>query len=438
MPMYLLLRDNKQSAYSLSEIQAKGFKKYDLVWIEGRSAAWRYPGEIDELKAFAPIVEEQPFDRFFKKPSEEKRETRTQNTQPFKKETETAISTASNKVFIEVGSKKVYATLPAKKVPAAQQPQTILVKPSARQESKQISEKEEKASVPEKVPAIYYQEKVAAFQQEEKTYYKEEKIIRRKNSQYRQYLQPFAVAVCVIALLGAGIFIGMSIRKNSSDSQADEKNIAKVDKARDAQNTSIPISTSVPVEEKSATTGKESDYLNDLSNSGLETKPLPEEKNSRNISEKKKTNKQKTDAAVNIPKVVPLENVADSNSEGFASRKSIHRDNIVTDKDIIKNSIGTLVSVSSNKYNVGTFGGISEVQLTVSNKSIYPLDLVMVEVQYVQANKKIYKTENIYYHNVRPGESLMQEAPKSSRGVKIQYKVAIVNSKEPSISYSGI
>src|SRR5690606_7886270 len=36
-------------------------------WVEGKSAAWRYPSEIEELKPYAPAVEEQPFDRFYKK-----------------------------------------------------------------------------------------------------------------------------------------------------------------------------------------------------------------------------------------------------------------------------------------------------------------------------------------------------------------------------------
>src|ERR1700722_16110610 len=68
--MYLLLRDNKQSGpYSLEDLKTKGLKAYDLVWVEGRSAAWRYPSEIAELSVFAPAVEEQPFDRFYKKPA---------------------------------------------------------------------------------------------------------------------------------------------------------------------------------------------------------------------------------------------------------------------------------------------------------------------------------------------------------------------------------
>src|ERR1017187_4536995 len=114
MSTYLLLRDNKQSGpYTLDEITDKGFKKYDLVWIENKSAAWRYPGEIAELKLFAPIVEEQPFDRFFKKPTEEKQSKNISQTSASK--AEVVVTAVLPQVVVEVGSKKVYAVLPAKK-----------------------------------------------------------------------------------------------------------------------------------------------------------------------------------------------------------------------------------------------------------------------------------------------------------------------------------
>jgi len=71
MNKYLLLRDNKQTGpHSFEEMLELGFKKYDLVWVEGKSAAWRYPGEVSEFASYAPLVEEQPFDRFYKRPSE--------------------------------------------------------------------------------------------------------------------------------------------------------------------------------------------------------------------------------------------------------------------------------------------------------------------------------------------------------------------------------
>src|SRR5215471_11715445 len=71
MPSYRLLRSNKESGpYSLNDLVTMGLKPYDLIWVDGRSAAWRYPSEIPELKEYAPAIEEQPYDRFYKKSSE--------------------------------------------------------------------------------------------------------------------------------------------------------------------------------------------------------------------------------------------------------------------------------------------------------------------------------------------------------------------------------
>ena len=75
MASYRLLRNNKETGpYTLEALVQLGLKPYDLVWEEGRSAAWRYPSEIQALKFYAPAVEEQPYDRFYKKPSEVKKE----------------------------------------------------------------------------------------------------------------------------------------------------------------------------------------------------------------------------------------------------------------------------------------------------------------------------------------------------------------------------
>jgi len=118
-------------------------------------------------------------------------------------------------------------------------------------------------------------------------------------------------------------------------------------------------------------------------------------------------------------------------------REATHRSDITADKvdkDAIRNNLSNLVSIGASSYTVGTFGGISNLQLTVSNHSIYSLDLVVVEVQYIQANKKVFKTENMYFRGIAPGSALMQEAPKSSRGIKVQYKITLVNSKELGLS----
>src|ERR1035438_9891649 len=53
MLAYLLLRDNIQSGpYSLEGLKVAGIRSTDMLWIEGRSSAWRYVDEIEELQAF--------------------------------------------------------------------------------------------------------------------------------------------------------------------------------------------------------------------------------------------------------------------------------------------------------------------------------------------------------------------------------------------------
>jgi hypothetical protein len=59
MKPYRLLRNNKETGpYSAEELIAMGLKAYDLVWVDGKSAAWRYPCEIAALKPYAPEAED--------------------------------------------------------------------------------------------------------------------------------------------------------------------------------------------------------------------------------------------------------------------------------------------------------------------------------------------------------------------------------------------
>lgn len=55
MKEYLLLRNNKQSGpYSINDLEQLGLKAFDLIWIDKKSSAWKYPSEIKELAAFVP------------------------------------------------------------------------------------------------------------------------------------------------------------------------------------------------------------------------------------------------------------------------------------------------------------------------------------------------------------------------------------------------
>ncbi|MEP6682345.1 MAG: hypothetical protein ABJA35_03755, partial [Parafilimonas sp.] len=52
---YRLLRNNKEEGpFTAEEIIQKSLKPFDLIWVDGRSAAWSYPGELAEFKKYIP------------------------------------------------------------------------------------------------------------------------------------------------------------------------------------------------------------------------------------------------------------------------------------------------------------------------------------------------------------------------------------------------
>lgn len=431
MSTYLLLRDNKQSGpYTLDEIIAKGFKKYDLVWVDKKSAAWRYPGEIAELKSFAPIIEEQPFDRFFKKPIEEIHSKSVSKSSALK--VEVVQSAVLPQVTLETVNKRVYAALPVKK--------PLGIQAEEKNVSKQTPKEQIKSEEPKPLAnGFFLKAQESALQpQSSVEQFQKINIFHSGLNQYGRFLQPALLALCVAALLCAGIFIGLSISKDKPTAtlkrNANKTTVASVDNQKKS-NFPIAIPSSHEIGKPANVNDKE------INSDDLQTKntSIPNKKTSL-LNEKKKNIAFKEANANSTSLLTLKQEVKSDNISSYPivpRREATHRDDAIGAKDLNKSNIVNLVSVSPNKYHVGTFGGISEVQLTVNNRSVYSLDLVMVVVQYVQANKKIFKTENVYFRNIGPGASMMMEAPESSRGIKVQCKVSTVNSKDVSISYSG-
>lgn len=65
--VYRLLRNNKeQGPFTADELVQKNLKPFDLIWADGRSAAWSYPGEIAEFKMYVPNADEKSFNSFSK------------------------------------------------------------------------------------------------------------------------------------------------------------------------------------------------------------------------------------------------------------------------------------------------------------------------------------------------------------------------------------
>ncbi|HXB32014.1 MAG TPA: hypothetical protein VNV35_01275 [Puia sp.] len=425
MMKYLLLRDNKQSGpYTVDELKVKGLKAYDLVWVEGRSAAWRYPSEIDELSAFAPAVEEQPFDRFFKKPAVASSAATPANTQPEGKAaiTMTQPGASSNSAT----RRTIYVTMPGG--------MTVREIAPVREIVREITPVREAVAPARDAVAPPLRE--AAPVRERVSYVQEPAteilppLPRRKQG---KVWIPVAIGGGVLVLLAAGIFIGVSIQRNAAGSL---KLASKEQPVRTtAQQLPVSPATGTTTSAGNATgKGQPAPLITQSNNYGSAAvrpgKP-------RVTSLRQKTEAVKT--AAGIPAVV-----ADSNAVQQADqhREAVHRTDAlqstaVDNHESVKLTLANQVSVGANKYDVGTFGGIHNLQVTVTNHSTYSLDLVVVAVSYIQANKKTYKTENLYFRGIAPGSALMLEAPKSSRGINVEYKITSINSKELGLSEPG-
>ena len=455
MMMYLLLRNNKQSGpYSLDDLKTMGLKAYDLVWVEGKSAAWRYPCEIDELSAFAPAVEEQPFDRFFKKASPVKANNSSSIVSDSPKPVSEPVTSFTGEPSRVPGKRIIYVTMPAgngqnSSAPAingrSSRPEPVVVAPAPIP----VIHKSEPTHI-----EYEFEDNSSQRQQEDTTLV--EFMPRPKQRRSNLILKPLIIG---LALLAAGIFIGLSINKDtfsfppkikfssaSPDNGQINHTIAQQLPVPAVKNDPVPV-----VNKEQQPNAPQTDTVATIIGQTKTSEPVVSKGAVDRVGVERpgKTTAQKAKLVNSNAKPLGLSSSQPKDSASGAlsvvNREPVRRADVEgkpeagADKDAsAKANIASQVSVGANGYTVGTFGGINDLQVTVSNRSAYPLDLVVVEVQYIQANKKIYKTENLYFRGISAGSALMQEAPKSSRGIKVAYKITMINSKELGLSYSGI
>jgi hypothetical protein len=452
MNKYLLLRDNKQSGpYTVDDLAKHGLKPYDLVWLEGKSAAWRYPSEIEELKPFAPVVEEQPFDRFYKKTDTPtsipiaKDHTSVKQTPVFIKEEVKTFPPEKPSEKIEQPTinqpKKIHVSLPvtkptieAEKTPGKIEEQTYLntSKPTDENFKPQI------LSVPVVDSKIISNEtkKPAGPKADFEKIYRDNKKPEVANNTVSK--NPATVSkllfrsVAAACLLLGGALIGLIINYNSQQKKFQQLN-QLVEEIRQQDN----VLSSIPVNNKlNSNTPINS---NPDAEMNQQIPPVEEKVYKENIQlpvPNKDKKKKKSNEAI-MPIIVPDTQIAQTEIEPRVSPEE-EAEKARRNTDLAKKNLWQLVSVDHNKYKTGVFGGISNLQLKLSNKSLYQLEQVEVEIKYIGPEKKLVNKQTVIFENVSPGEQLSVPVPKSNRGVDIEYVIKRINTKELGIASAGM
>lgn len=377
MNQYLLLRDNKQSGpYTAEQLSGMGLKAYDLVWLEGKSAAWRYPGEMEELKAFAPAVEEQPFDRFYKKPEavrSQETEIKKDNHSRFEPkiaERSAVVPQASGKVYINFpGTQKKREATPVSEIKS-----TLNESLANNITSEHITPVGTLTPVKKKTNNLFYAMIAAAIVAIVFVSY----LVINFNKQRQDIRQ-------------LNLLVKQLEENNNQHHAAQTSNNILPDQIPPA-NVDENVTTAEAIEKQ-------------------EIKPVGTAK--RNLSKQESP----TDPTITFTESKPSTvNPAEKNEEPVTPARTSNE------------NLFNLVSVKPNDYKVGVLGGISNLQLELTNNSLQSLHKVAIEIKYLGPEKRVIKTQTVYFENVAPGAQSTINIPKSSRGVSIDYTVTDIKS----------
>ena len=434
MNMYLLLRDNKQSGpYTSEQLREKGIKAYDLVWIEGKSAAWRYPSEVDELKPFSPVIEEQPFERFYKKPSaqEEQQSPRTATT-----------STTFQPVKTEPVSKKIEKPATSERTDNTSAPKKIYINFPASESSRAVlkeatPENEKPASVPPKTTVATTVPPVSSFPSSGEKKWTPDSQLKTEPSGYPVAAKPnnrsllTVLAAACILLIGVIIGLIFSYQSKIAKQQELEKLVAQMQQKQQQEAAAPVIDNTVasdePVGNEELPPSPPADFSNSTASLGVPA----------TTSTKNTANRQQRAQADPSKKQEIKNQTEDEKSSIVVPTVLAENDKPVRTLESNRKLIFEKVTVENNKYKTGVLGGINNLELKLTNHSAFQLDEVEVDVRYLGSEGKVVKTQTVYFTNVAPGENLSVRVPKSNRGVTVSYSVRKIHTKELGVAMAG-
>ena len=119
-----------------------------------------------------------------------------------------------------------------------------------------------------------------------------------------------------------------------------------------------------------------------------------------------------------------------------AEYESQNANSSLTEKNMnYRNSYEKYLKLSRNSFQSREIGGIYDLAITFTNDTEYVIDVVNVQVGYIQENGNYYKTETLQFTNVQPFAEETLSAPDSERGLSVDYQFSEIYSKKMHFYY---
>lgn len=365
MKSYLLLRDNQESGpYTIEDLKKEGLQPQDLVWIEGESNCWKFPGEIEELKAF------------IKAPEKKK-------VAPKKSHTASSVPVA-----------KAGTSTPAE----SEQAPVVIMENQPAGDYGYYSEQEAK-------------ELFADF--------KLQSTVKRRYSLGSNLvaLLVLAIGVAMTAYVVRSIVLSFGgeplqsaqateIQSVSYESEHAAYGGAQPQVQHAIYREMMPLPPTEKTEEvKPADEKAKEPEKPEATTEAKKATPEPDKKENVEVKKEEPVLAEKKEA-----KEEDVTNTSDEPKEDKPAKQVSKSD----------------VKVSGNGYTVGMLGGISGLKINVSNSGSATIGKATVEVKYLKKNGNVVHTETVQVQNIKPGGSKSVQVPDSNRGTKVDYRVVNV------------
>jgi hypothetical protein len=392
---YILLRNNIESKpVGLEDLKQIGLLPTDLLWVECQSVSWRHPQEITELKALLPETAI-PENKIITDEWIEKYAPRVENTSqgnPDKNE--------------------VYIKRPSNGNSLKKKDETIEVKKDIDPATIKEAVNDHTAISTATINRLTINDILLDSDTSEK-YFNKPVPPARKDLMETLLALPRKKIALYIGLVAAGALMMLIIRGKGGN---DKIVMQPVHPQQEIVNTPSVEETAAPAEDTSTTP----ESYNQQNSQIAETTEA-------SIPEQITTLPAKT--ATPVKKAVERkETAAPVTNEPTVAKPVVNEPPV--EKSVQVENIASQLHIKANEYNVAAFGGIRNLVLTLKNDSRYLLDKVAVEVRYLNPEGTVVKTDNIDFNFVQPGEAAIVAVKKSSRGVKVSYKVLTIQSKE--------
>jgi hypothetical protein len=134
-------------------------------------------------------------------------------------------------------------------------------------------------------------------------------------------------------------------------------------------------------------------------------------------------------AFVAIGSTIISENYTNNQDTSIPADDSIQRQT--------RNNITSLIQVTTNQYSVSTFGGISNLDVIVTNNTNNTIDQITIAIDYIKENGDIYTTEYLTFKNIPANQNKSLSAPNSNRGLSVNLTKQTITSTELNLCYDN-